>query len=199
MHRDRRPSRPGRDPPLPFGNRAPLAQAWRTRSGSGHGHEERTSGWQRGCRPRASGAPGRLAHAGRDRKDIDQPGKGRDEHSGRLPASAARRGLGPAASSPVLHQGQYAGYPPLSRGGDTPPTPPPARSAPAGSAGRDRGQRRKPLRGGSRKGSARQRRHAREAARRKGAWSAFTVSYWSPERTDVMRCVLKPSQCIRPA
>ena len=23
-------------------------------------------------------------------------------------------------------------------------------------------------------------------------------SYWSPERTDVMRCVLKPSQCIRP-
>ena len=26
-----------------------------------------------------------------------------------------------------------------------------------------------------------------------------TASYWSPERTDVMRCVLKPSQCIRPA
>ena len=24
------------------------------------------------------------------------------------------------------------------------------------------------------------------------------VSYWSPARTDVMRCVLKPSQCIRP-
>ena len=23
--------------------------------------------------------------------------------------------------------------------------------------------------------------------------------YWSPARTDVMRCVLKPSQCIRPA
>ena len=22
--------------------------------------------------------------------------------------------------------------------------------------------------------------------------------YWSPARTDVMRCVLKPSQCIRP-
>jgi Kef-type K+ transport system membrane component KefB len=24
------------------------------------------------------------------------------------------------------------------------------------------------------------------------------VTYWSPARTDVMRCVLKPSQCIRP-
>jgi hypothetical protein len=24
------------------------------------------------------------------------------------------------------------------------------------------------------------------------------VSYWSPARTDVMRWVLKPSQCIRP-
>jgi hypothetical protein len=24
------------------------------------------------------------------------------------------------------------------------------------------------------------------------------ASYWSPARTDVMRCVLKPSQCIRP-
>jgi hypothetical protein len=23
-------------------------------------------------------------------------------------------------------------------------------------------------------------------------------AYWSPARTDVMRCVLKPSQCIRP-
>jgi hypothetical protein len=26
----------------------------------------------------------------------------------------------------------------------------------------------------------------------------FLVSYWSPARTDVMRSVLKPSQCIRP-
>ena len=26
-----------------------------------------------------------------------------------------------------------------------------------------------------------------------------TVSYWSPARMDVMRCVLKPSQCMRPA
>ncbi len=24
------------------------------------------------------------------------------------------------------------------------------------------------------------------------------VGYWSPARTEVMRCVLKPSQCIRP-
>jgi hypothetical protein len=24
------------------------------------------------------------------------------------------------------------------------------------------------------------------------------VSYWRPARMDVMRCVLKPSQCIRP-
>ncbi len=32
-----------------------------------------------------------------------------------------------------------------------------------------------------------------------GALSPSPVSYWSPERTDVMRCVLKPSQCIRPA
>ena len=30
------------------------------------------------------------------------------------------------------------------------------------------------------------------------AWSASGVSYWSPARTDVMRWVLKPSQCIRP-
>ncbi len=30
------------------------------------------------------------------------------------------------------------------------------------------------------------------------AWSPSLVSYWSPARTDVMRCVLKPSQCIRP-
>ncbi len=28
--------------------------------------------------------------------------------------------------------------------------------------------------------------------------SGLLVSYWSPARTDVMRCVLKPSQCIRP-
>jgi non-ribosomal peptide synthetase component F len=35
---------------------------------------------------------------------------------------------------------------------------------------------------------------------RKGARSRCPclVSYWSPARTDVMRCVLKPSQCIRP-
>ena len=26
----------------------------------------------------------------------------------------------------------------------------------------------------------------------------ISVCYWSPARTDVMRCVLKPSQCIRP-
>jgi hypothetical protein len=25
-----------------------------------------------------------------------------------------------------------------------------------------------------------------------------TGRYWSPARTDVMRCVLKPSQCMRP-
>jgi hypothetical protein len=31
------------------------------------------------------------------------------------------------------------------------------------------------------------------------AFAPSAVSYWSPERTDVMRCVLKPSQCIRPA
>jgi hypothetical protein len=30
------------------------------------------------------------------------------------------------------------------------------------------------------------------------ALSPSLVSYWSPARTDVMRCVLKPSQCIRP-
>jgi hypothetical protein len=30
------------------------------------------------------------------------------------------------------------------------------------------------------------------------AWSPSLVSYWSPARTDVMRWVLKPSQCIRP-
>jgi hypothetical protein len=30
------------------------------------------------------------------------------------------------------------------------------------------------------------------------ALSPSPVSYWSPARTDVMRCVLKPSQCIRP-
>jgi hypothetical protein len=26
----------------------------------------------------------------------------------------------------------------------------------------------------------------------------FGLRYWRPERTDVMRCVLNPSQCIRP-
>jgi hypothetical protein len=31
-----------------------------------------------------------------------------------------------------------------------------------------------------------------------GSGGPVPVSYWSPERTDVMRCVLKPSQCIRP-
>ena len=30
------------------------------------------------------------------------------------------------------------------------------------------------------------------------ALSPSLVSYWSPARTEVMRCVLKPSQCIRP-
>ena len=30
------------------------------------------------------------------------------------------------------------------------------------------------------------------------AASRTLVSYWSPARTEVMRCVLKPSQCIRP-
>jgi hypothetical protein len=28
--------------------------------------------------------------------------------------------------------------------------------------------------------------------------TAIGVGYWSPPRTAVMRCVLKPSQCIRP-
>jgi hypothetical protein len=30
------------------------------------------------------------------------------------------------------------------------------------------------------------------------ARSTISSVYWSPERTDVMRWVLKPSQCIRP-
>jgi hypothetical protein len=33
---------------------------------------------------------------------------------------------------------------------------------------------------------------------RRSASSPSRVSYWSPARTDVMRCVLKPNQCIRP-
>ncbi|MCW2878626.1 MAG: hypothetical protein JWQ95_2726 [Sphaerisporangium sp.] len=31
-----------------------------------------------------------------------------------------------------------------------------------------------------------------------GALYPGGISYWSPARTDVMRWVLKPSQCIRP-
>ena len=44
------------------------------------------------------------------------------DHGGRFPASAARQGLDPAASSPVFHHRHYAGYRPLSRQGDAPLT-----------------------------------------------------------------------------
>ena len=95
-HAGRRPSHPGPGPPFPSGRRAALAHARRTRPGSSHDGEERTSGWQRRYRPRASGAPGHLAHADMAREDIDQPGIGRDKHSGRLPASSSKAGARPS-------------------------------------------------------------------------------------------------------
>jgi hypothetical protein len=33
---------------------------------------------------------------------------------------------------------------------------------------------------------------------RSGGFLPDRPGYWRPVRTDVMRCVLKPSQCIRP-
>jgi anti-anti-sigma factor len=38
----------------------------------------------------------------------------------------------------------------------------------------------------------------RPVARAGNLPSESAAGHWSPARTDVMRCVLKPSQCIRP-